>query len=485
MSQTRNWHPAPQALAEFSLGKLPEDEMAVVSRHLGVCAECRRQVDHQPPDTFIRRVQAAAPPSGSVEGTVFTPPPSASVVAGAKELAVGPADTPPELLRSEKYQILGKLGQGGMGAVYKAKHVSMARTVAIKVMSPDMVGDTDAVRRFKQEVKAAAQLSHPNIVTAYDHDQAGDLHFLVMEYIEGMSLQRYVDKHGPPAFPLACQLVRQAALALQHAHHEREMVHRDIKPQNLMVTRKGLVKVLDFGLARLPRQNKDSRGGTAINMFMGTPEYVAPEQAMNAREADIRADIYSLGCTLYFLLSGTPPFRKGNTLDTLTAHRRETPPPLKPRCPELPDQVEALVMRMLAKEPADRPQTPGEVARALEPFIMAGKKGAALDQVPEPGEAPEPEGSETQGLHQGGRDTYRLSVAGAASPVAPGANSSDMRKGSQPAAPKDNSEQALAYHCRFLHCGRPAPHPCHRRAASQAADFRRNLGRGNQGGRRS
>jgi serine/threonine protein kinase len=307
-------------------------------------------------------------------------------MAAARLLGTPLGDVPAELAESSKYRILGKLGQGGMGAVYKAVQLRMERTVAIKVMSPEVVGNAEAVGRFQQEVKAAARLQHPNIVTAYDADQAGELHFLVMEYVEGVSLSRLVEKNGPLPVHQACHLVRQAALALQLAH-DRGMVHRDVKPGNLMVTRKGQVKVLDFGLARLPRDKAD-QGRTVANTFMGTPEYVSPEQATDARSADIRSDIYSLGCTLYFLLTGAPPFRKGDLVETIRAHLQEEPPPLTRSRPDAPPELAAIVARMLAKARADRYQTPAELARALAPLAVkktaAGKENGPLPVAPPP-----------------------------------------------------------------------------------------------------
>ena len=230
-----------------------------------------------------------------------------------------------------------------MGTVYKAHDEAMDRVIALKVVSPHLTAKASALVRFRKEVRAAAQLEHPNIIRAYDTGEAGGAKFLVMEFIEGVSFDRLVAKRGPLSVNLASTLVRQAALGLQHAA-EKGMTHRDIKPQNLMVTRKGQVKILDFGLARFAHPDEEEEatpakrlpfgagkavqnaGLTNPNLLMGTPDYLSPEQAKNSHEVDPRSDIYSLGCTLYFLLTGKPPFVDAPTLiDKLLAHTNDEP----------------------------------------------------------------------------------------------------------------------------------------------------------------
>jgi len=201
------------------------------------------------------------------------------------------------------------------------------------------------------------------------------LHFLVMEYVEGTTLTRVVQRKGALPVEFACNYIRQAALGLQHAF-EKDMVHRDLKPQNLMLTPKGQIKILDFGMARFVTDAET--GSESHEMVMGTPDYISPEQATSSRLADIRSDIYSLGCTLYFLLTGRPPFPEGNVYEKLAAHKVQTARKLTEIRADIPVEVVILVERMLAKDPKDRPQTPDEVARILLPLSKAGTASVVL-----------------------------------------------------------------------------------------------------------
>jgi serine/threonine-protein kinase len=296
-------------------------------------------------------------------------------------------DIPEPLADHPRYKVVRELGAGGMGVVYKAEHRIMGRPVALKVMAAHLTAKAGAVERFRKEVRAAAQLNHPNIVTAHDADEAGGLHFLVMEFVEGISLDRFVAKKGPATIQLAASFTRQAALGLQHAH-EKGMVHRDIKPQNMMVNRKAQVKVMDFGLARFVHTDEEEAatrpGGrlpfgsakpvadplTNPNLIMGTPDYLSPEQARNSHNVDSRSDIYSLGCTLFFLLTGRPPFSDASSLiDKLLAHTEQAPPPIRELRPDVPEGFAAILDRMLAKKPDDRFETAGDVAVAIQSFI--------------------------------------------------------------------------------------------------------------------
>jgi tRNA A-37 threonylcarbamoyl transferase component Bud32 len=356
-------HPSPQELAAFAARRLPEDQARLIGRHLGLCPDCRSAVQ-----TSIASATAAGPVAGApgFSGAVQTLAPSATAHPSQPQPPT-PAAVPAALASHPKFKVLRPLGQGGMAAVFLAEHRVMERPVAIKVVNRALLDQPDALQRFFAEVRAAARLSHPNIVAAYDAEPAGDLHLLVMEYVEGVNLAEYLAQKGPLLVALACHFIRQAALGLQHAH-EQGMVHRDVKPQNLMLTRKGQIKILDFGLARLASERGNRQGLTQVGSFMGTPEYVAPEQATDARSADIRADIYSLGCTLFCLLAGRPPFVEDTAVKLVLAHLEKEPPPLRSLRPEVPEGLAAVVARMLAKQSARRYQTPGEVAMALAPF---------------------------------------------------------------------------------------------------------------------
>jgi tRNA A-37 threonylcarbamoyl transferase component Bud32 len=355
-------HPTPADLAAFAVGKLSSADAGAVAAHLADCPNCRLAAERAHGDSFVARVQAAG----------LSHPTDATALPGSRRPSpAAPGDLPPELANHPRYMILRELGRGGMGIVYQARQTVMNRPVVIKVISKALLDHPDAVERFRREVQAAAKLAHPNIVTAYDAEQAGELHMLVMKFVPGQSLAEALHKKGPLPVLNACVYVRQAALGLQHAH-EQGMVHRDIKPHNLMLTPKGQVKILDFGLAKMVSERASGTGLTDLNSYMGTPDYCAPEQATDARSADIRADIYSLGCTLYCLLAGRPPFREETAVQTILAHLEKEPTPLPQLRSDVPADLWAVVARMLAKDPARRYQKPAELAQALAPFCKRG-----------------------------------------------------------------------------------------------------------------
>jgi serine/threonine protein kinase len=286
-------------------------------------------------------------------------------------------------LQVDKYVVLDRVGEGGMGQVYKARHAHMGRIVALKLMRKEKLNSARAVERFFIEVQAAAKLTHPNIVIAFDAGPTGSDYYFSMEFVEGTDLAQYVRKHGPLAIPQACDFVRQAALGLQHAH-EQGMVHRDIKPANLLVTggSSPLVKILDMGLASLGESFEKKRGLTATGKLLGTPDYLAPEQALDASKVDVRADIYSLGCTFFYLLTGRAPFRAESLSALLLKHQNEPPPPLRTVRPDAPPALEGLLMRMMAKKPEQRPATATEVATALEPLARGQPMTIAVPPPP-------------------------------------------------------------------------------------------------------
>lgn len=374
-------HPASETLAAFARGDLPANELSDVALHLAECQSCLAAIERVPDDTIGTLARAAGRPD--------VPAPTA--LASMPSL---PGGLPDGLVNHPRYRILSELGAGGMGVVYKAEDQMMGRTVALKVVAPHLIAKANAADRFFKEIRAAARLNHANIVQAYDMGEAGGAHFLVMEYVEGTSLDRYVARKGPLPIALAAQFARQAAQGLQHAA-EKGMVHRDIKPQNLMITRKGQVKVMDFGLARLAQGDEPAAPSGRVpfgagkpvadamtnpNLLLGTPDYLSPEQARNSHLVDARSDVYSLGCTLYFLLTGQPPFAKAVSLiDKLLAHTEEPPPPVRGLRPEVPEGLAAVLARMMAKKPGDRYGTAGEAASALAPFARgAGSESPAV-----------------------------------------------------------------------------------------------------------
>jgi serine/threonine protein kinase/formylglycine-generating enzyme required for sulfatase activity/tetratricopeptide (TPR) repeat protein len=263
------------------------------------------------------------------------------------------------------YRILDKLGEGGMGMVFKAEHQVMERIVAIKVLSPAVTKSPEALARFQREVKAAAKLDHPNIVTAHDADEAGGTHFLVMQYVEGSDFSALVRQKGPLSVEHAVSCILQAARGLEYAH-ARGVVHRDIKPANLLLDSGGTVKILDMGLARLDSEAADQDQLTGTGQVMGTVDYMAPEQVTDTRTADGRADIYALGITLWFLLTGRRAYEGESMMRRLLAHRDSPIPSLQAARPEVPPRLDEIFARMAAKTPEDRYQTMSAVIADLE-----------------------------------------------------------------------------------------------------------------------
>ncbi|MBW3600366.1 MAG: serine/threonine protein kinase, partial [Planctomycetes bacterium] len=399
-------HPSREELAAFGAGKLNAVQSDEIERHLDQCDACCRLLNAIPDDDTLvialRDAETDASPNReSMQAAVTLPPdgdhetrrprPDATEFAAARGASAA-AELPAELQDHPRYRIVELLGRGGMGDVYRAEHKVMNRPVALKVIKPELVQNDAAVRRFHREVQAAARLHHPNIVTAYDAEQAGDLHYLVMEFVDGVDLDEILRERGPLPVEEACDFIRQAAAGLQHAH-ELGMVHRDIKPHNLMAVGmrnegkpapSATVKILDFGLASLASEAFEGvpeSGGrqptasealpqlTQMGAMMGTPDYIAPEQAEDAHQADIRADIYSLGCTFYTLLAGRPPFGEGAVLDKVLAHLEQDPPPLSDFRDDVPAEVETVIQKMMAKDPAERYAVPAEVTEALARFI--------------------------------------------------------------------------------------------------------------------
>jgi eukaryotic-like serine/threonine-protein kinase len=286
------------------------------------------------------------------------------------------------------YIVLDKIGEGGMGKVFKAIQCRSGKLVALKVVRAHLMANKTVVGRYRREAAAAAKLNHPNIVSLLDADEAQGRYFLAMEFVYGSDLARMVKEFGALPYPEAAEYIRQGALGLQHAH-ENDLIHRDIKPSNMLVSGEralpgtdgvAVVRILDMGLVRSLIEDDDAakteltRDGTVV----GTPDYMAPEQAKNSSTVDRRADIYSLGCTLYYLLCGKPPFPDGTPIDKLLRHQLDPPPEIRKQRPDVPDEMMRAMMKMMAKRPEDRIQSAAEVAKVLAQFTAEG-----LANVPE------------------------------------------------------------------------------------------------------
>jgi serine/threonine protein kinase len=262
------------------------------------------------------------------------------------------------------YILLEALGEGGMGQVYKARHRNLQRIVAVKRLRPEFLTNERAIKRFTREFRAVAQLSHPNIVMAYDADQVDSKYFLVMEFVEGTDLAHWVKQQGPLPVNAAVDYIRQTALGLQHAF-ERGLVHRDIKPSNLLLSLQGQIKILDLGMARFEGGTESLSSLTHQGTVLGSVDFIAPEQATDASSADIRADLYSLGCTFYYLLTGQVPFPGGEVLAKVLKHRLENPVPVELIRPDVPEKIIGIVRTLMMKRPEDRFATPADLAAAL------------------------------------------------------------------------------------------------------------------------
>ncbi|MEI6240285.1 MAG: serine/threonine-protein kinase [Planctomycetia bacterium] len=280
-----------------------------------------------------------------------------------------------------KYRLLRLLGAGGMSSVYLAENPTLRQRVAIKVLPIKRVEQSSYLARFEREAQVAYRLSHHNIARAFDLEASGAVHFIVMEYIEGTDLHAKVKAEGPLDVRDTAEYVRQAAVGLHYAHEEG-LVHRDIKPANLMLDKRGTVKILDLGLALDDDEEEASLTREHDEKVLGTADYLAPEQARDSHKADRRSDIYSLGCTLYYLLVGRAPFAKGSLAERIRAHMNEPPPnPLDERA-DVPPALAELYFRMMEKHPDARPQTAREVAEALDAWLASSAAKPNARQEP-------------------------------------------------------------------------------------------------------
>jgi serine/threonine protein kinase len=376
--------PTREQLLAYHVGELPEDCAKAMIGHLSDCAVCPSRVRtfEDAPESPLGLLQLHA----AGHHDYLCEPQCRAAVAIAQSIVEASLQTEhPRTLGD--YDLLETLGEGGMGTVYKARHAKLNRIVALKVIK-GRLGNPRAGARFEQEMNAVGRLLHPHIVRADDARDIDGTPMLVMEYIDGLDLARLVELIGPLPIADACEMVRQAALGLQ-AVDEAKLVHRDIKPSNVIVSREGHVKILDLGLALLCTEQSASPGLTHSGDAVGSADYIAPEQIEDSHHVDIRADLYSLGCTLYHLLTGQPPFagpRFSSRLDKLVAHREHCPPPLDNWRDEVPDELVTLLDGLLAKDPTRRPSTPAELAETLATFAAGANLPAlvsrAMQQVP-------------------------------------------------------------------------------------------------------
>jgi serine/threonine protein kinase len=421
VDQWHRWHEGERVPAEFYLQLHPAltaawaDSFELVSaefrirKELGENPHVEEFLERFPQFTAkLHKIEAELNPSYPPQTTNLNTP--AAVISTAGDVLLDRRVTS-EWPEVPGYKVLAKLGQGGMGHVYKATQERLNRLVALKIIRKEsMSQDPRAVRRFQREAQAAAQLSHPNIIVIYDFNQSGSTYYIAMEYIEGVDLHQLVQDYGPLPLDLASDLILQTASGLQHAH-EAGMVHRDIKPSNMMVAlpkggyaqaspgeaglrallQKSVVKILDMGTALLAQGLDTDSAKTQHGTLMGTPDYLAPEQAMDSHSVDIRADLYSLGCTFYYLLSGKAPFGQYPLMKKLMMHQSVLPNPVREFRPEVSPHIEMVVHRLMAKRPEDRFQTPADLVEALTTHQLhteANGRSSSVISVPR---SPRPE----------------------------------------------------------------------------------------------
>ena len=360
-------HKRPQI--EAFLPQVPESQrLALFEELLGLELDYRQRAG-EPPDRseYQARFSAYATIVEQQFGKLQAPLQSFGDVKPADLVPIFPR-------RMGDYELLGVLGRGGMGEVYRARHVHLDRVVALKILPEHSLCDSQAISRFKQERKLLARLDHPHIVRALDAREEGGKYMLAMEHVEGASLDRLAASQQPIGIAEACELARQAAEGLQYAY-EHGLIHRDIKPSNLMLSGSGDLKILDFGLARMLLGELAGDLDHRTTTPLGTLDYMAPEQFDDAHRVDTRADVYSLGCTLFQLLCGSAPFSSENRslLAKMKAHCMAPIPSLRERRGDAPPELERVLNRMLAKHPQDRFASPGEVAAALAPFAAGAR----------------------------------------------------------------------------------------------------------------
>lgn len=367
--------PSDDALLAFIPGLLDAEDASVVSAHVQGCSTCQSRVT-----TLRKKLSSAGGNEPGAAATIVSVPgdapredgkapplhhrePTAATVAYVPKRKPFPKQLGP-------YQVLEPIGRGGMGLVFKGFHPRLRRHVAIKLLPGLHLADNTAIVRLQREQAAAGRVEHENIVYAFDAGEQDGVDYLVMEFVEGIDLGRLLAATGPLPVADACEIVRQAALGLAHIE-SCGLVHRDIKPSNLMLSSAGVVKILDLGLAKLREGPIDEADATHSGFLLGTADYIAPEQIDTPRAADVRSDLYSLGCTLFKLLVGCAPFggeELKSVMKKVEAHRTLPPPPLRDLRPEIPEDLAQIVARLLQKDPADRLQRPQDLVSALTPL---------------------------------------------------------------------------------------------------------------------
>jgi serine/threonine protein kinase len=375
--------PSSDELQAFSLGQISIEKSDELIAHIRSCDTCRSELEtvDDAEDSLIATLRD---PDGMAiydaeQNCQVAVAKALGALAGAGDMD-GSADSQMNIPRQfGEYEIVRPLGRGGMGRVYLARHTRLNREVALKVLAHHRLEDKRMQARFEAEMQAVGRLSHPNIVTAHDARDIAGTAVLITEYIDGFDLGTLLQRTGPISVANACDIVRQVAVALEYANGQG-FVHRDVKPSNIMLGRGGEVKLLDLGLARFRLADADRPEITGTGQAMGTADYIAPEQVSDSHNVDARADIYSLGCTLFKLLSGTAPFdapEHPTAFAKMTAHVSASPPSLSEVCPHAPKKLVTLVDSMLAKEPKLRPQSAILVAEQLAPYA----KGSNLQQL--------------------------------------------------------------------------------------------------------
>ena len=383
--------PTIDELRALSLGKLSEEQSDEILGHLPDCETCQAELAtaSSVEDTLAGHLCNAEPAENYRDEAECQHALAKALGALASTQSFDDLEISrvlPKVLG--EYEMVRPVGRGGMGTVYLARHTKLGRFVAMKVLSSHRLMQPRMRQRFETEMRAIGQLSHPNIVTAYDAREVDELTVLVTEFVDGLDVGQILKRTGRLSVSNACEIAMQTAFALQYID-EQGLVHRDIKPSNVMIGKTGNVKLLDLALARLQMGDGERVEMTATGQAMGTADYIAPEQVNDSRHVDIRADIYALGCTLFKMLSGQPPFeddRYPTAFSKMTAHVSAVPSSIDRLVPDVPSELATFVQSMMAKDPNDRPQQPGEVVTLLTKFASCTDLKSLLEQAIDAGE---------------------------------------------------------------------------------------------------